>query len=359
MKKPKKFMVITAVSLSLIGGVGAYAGLNNKAQANQPQEINQSINTIKVEKGDIKTVVEAGGKASLSDENNPNSITITLSANQYDVSKLQVNQSVEIKSKAFPDEIVNGTITEVANKANEGDSPTYTVKVEVSKPILELGEITYSEVSVKKGPSKEYGNITKLEKENKVKILEKKNNWIKIRMEDNSEGWVPKDSVKTNGLEQENIESKISKNDVNIRNSNSSGSKSLGKLVQGEKVKIIDKKDNWYKVVVNDELTGWVQESDLALQKLKDGMSVTGTILVSEKKDILKVPVAAVQKDEKGYYVTMANTNEKRYVEVGESDSESIEVTKGLLENDNITMQSFVAPAQKENSGSKTDTAIE
>ncbi|EPZ59026.1 hypothetical protein H477_1779 [[Clostridium] sordellii ATCC 9714] len=46
-------------------------------------------------------------------------------------------------------------------------------------------------------------------------------------MEDNSEGWVPKDSVKTNGLEQENIESKISKNDVNIRNSNSSGIKVL------------------------------------------------------------------------------------------------------------------------------------
>ncbi|CEO21002.1 SH3 domain-containing protein [Paraclostridium sordellii] len=358
MKKPKKFMVITAVSLSLIGGVGAYAGLNNKAQANQPQEINQSINTIKVEKGDIKTVVEAGGKASLSDENNPNSITITLSANQYDISKLQVNQSVEIKSKAFPDEIVNGTITEVANKANEGDNPTYTVKVSVSKPILELGEITYSEVNIKKGPSKEYGTVNKVEKGTKVKILEKKNNWIKIKMEDNSEGWVPKDSIKTNGLEQENIESKISKNEVTLRNSNSTGSRSLGKLIQGEKVKIVDKKDNWYKVEVNDETTGWLQESDLVLQKLKDGMSVTGTILVSEKKDILKLPVSAIQKDEKGYFVTMANTNEKRYVEVGESDSEKIEVTKGLLENDNITTPVLIAPTENQNIGASVDKVI-
>lgn len=351
MKKPKKIVVITAVSLSILVGAGAYVGLNNNVQANQQQEINQLVNTIKVGKGDIKTVVETGGKVSLSDENNPNSITITLSANQYDISKLQVNQAVEIKSKAFPEDIVNGTITEVSNKATEGDSPTYTIKVTVTKSILELGEITYSEVNARKGPSKEYSTVAKLEKGTKVKILEKKNNWIRIRMEDNSEGWLPKESIKSAGLEKVNIESKISKNNVTIRKSNSSSSKSLGKLVQGEKVKIIDKKDSWYKVEVNDEITGWLQESDLALQKLMDGMPVTGTIIVSEKKDILKVPVASVQKDEKGYYVTIANTNEKRYVEVGENDSEDIEVTKGLSEHDNITMPLFVAPADNQNSG--------
>lgn len=351
MKKTKKIVAISAVSISLLVGAGAYAyvGFNNSTQANMSEEMNQMINAMKVEKGDIKTVVEAAGRVYLTDENNPNSTIISVSVNQYDISKLQVNQKVEIKSKAFPEDIVKGVITEVSNIASQGDSPTYTVKVAISNPILESGEITYSKVNVRKGQSAEYNIIAQLEKGTKVKILEKKNNWIKIRMEDEKEGWVTADSVKSIGLEGSNIESKISKNDVVIRASNSSNSKSLGKLIQGEKVTIIDKKDVWYKVKVNDETIGWVQESDLVLQKLMDGMSVTGSIVVSEKKDILKVPIAAIQKDESGYFVTMADTNEKRYVEVGESDSENIEVTTGLSENDRITIQSYEIPAEGQN----------
>ncbi len=348
MKKTKIIVAIAAVSISLLVGAGAYAyvGFNNTAQANMAEEMNQMINTIKVEKGDIKTVVEAAGKVYLTDENNPNSTIISLSVNQYDISKLQVNQKVEIKSKAFPEDIVRGVITEVSNIASQGDNPTYMVKVAISNPILESGEITYSEVNIRKGPSAEYNSIAQLGVGTKVKILEKKNNFTKIRTEDNKEGWVAGFTVKSIGLEEKNIESMISKNDVVIRESSSLNSKSLGKLVQGEKVKIIDKKDEWYKVEVNDETTGWVQESDLVLQKLMDGMSVTGSIVVSEKKDILKVPIAAVQKDETGYFVTMADTNEKRYVEVGENDSENIEITTGLSENDRITIQSYEVPTE-------------
>ena len=277
MKKIKKLVTISVVSMSLLVGAGAYVYIefNNRTQANSSEEINQMINLIKVEKGDIKTVVEAAGRVYLTDENNPNSTIISVSVNQYDISKLQVNQKVEIKSKAFPEDIVKGVITEVSNISSQGDSPTYMVKVAISNPILESGEITYSKVNVRKGQSTEYNIVTQLEKGTKVKILEKKNNWIKIRMEDEKEGWVTADSVKSMGLEGANIESKISKNDVVIRASNSSNSKSLGKLIQGEKVTIIDKKDIWYKVKVNDETIGWVQESDLVLQKLMDGMSVT------------------------------------------------------------------------------------
>lgn len=341
MKKTKKIVVISAISISVLVGAGAYSyvGLHKKSQANMANEMSQMINTIKVEKGNIKNVVEAAGKVSLTDENNPNSIIIPLSVNQYDISKLKVNQIVEIKSKAFPDDIIRGVVTKVSNLADQGGNSTYTVTVEISNPIIEYGEVTYSKVSVRKGQSKEYGAITELEKGAKVEILEKANNWIKIRLEDNQEGWVMGDSIKSIGLEEENIESEISKDGVIIRQSNSSKSKSLGKLVQGEKVKIIDKKYDWYKVDVNNEIQGWVKESDLVLQKLMDGMSVTGSIVVNERKDILKVPIMAIQKDEKGYYLIMADTNEKRYVEVGESDSEYIEVTKGLLENDKITTQ--------------------
>ena len=157
MKKIKKLVTISVVSMSLLVGAGAYVYIefNNRTQANSSEEINQMINLIKVEKGDIKTVVEAAGRVYLTDENNPNSTIISVSVNQYDISKLQVNQKVEIKSKAFPEDIVKGVITEVSNISSQGDSPTYMVKVAISNPILESGEITYSKVNVRKGQSTE------------------------------------------------------------------------------------------------------------------------------------------------------------------------------------------------------------
>ncbi|MCC0629259.1 MULTISPECIES: SH3 domain-containing protein [unclassified Clostridioides] len=360
MKRQKKFLVISAVSLCLLGTLQVYISQNNNIKAEQQNIINEN-ETVKVQRGNIKTVVEAGGKVSLSDKNgtNSNSIIITLSTNQYDISKLQINQTVNVKLKAFPDDNIIGKITEVSNKANEGNNPTYTITVSVDNPVMELGENTHSNVTVRKGPSKEYMEENKIEKGEVFYILEKKNNWVKIRLKNNTEGWVSKATVKSKGLEKENIKSNISKKEVILRKSNSSGSKNLRKLVQGEKVNIIDKKYNWYKVELSDKTTGWLQEEDLILQKLIDGMSVTGTILVHESKNILKVPISTVQKDEKGYYVTIVKTNEKRYIEVGESDSESIEVTKGLSDGEIVSIQSPVSSNENPESNQNMDRQVD
>ena len=65
--------------------------------------------------------------------------------------------------------------------------------------------------------------------------------------------------------------------------------------------------------------------------------------LISEKKDILRVPISAIQKDDDGYYVTMEANYDKKYVQVGENDSEYIEVTEGLFENDRVITESLLS----------------
>ncbi|MCC0651195.1 SH3 domain-containing protein [Clostridioides sp. ES-S-0001-03] len=358
MKKPKKLIVIAAITITLAGS-GAYIGLNKNAEAKQQQQMNLTMNTLSVEKGNIKSVVSAGGKVSLIDAegNNPNAIKIIVSVNQYDVSQLEVNQIVEINAKAFPDETIKGTITEISNKAEEGESPTYNVTVAVSNLILEVGESKYEEISVRKGPSKEYGKVAKIEKGDKFHILERKGSWMRVRLEDNTQGWIQKHGVKLEGIDKKDVKVKIASNDTILRKNNASNSKSLGKLLQGEEVAILDKKENWYKVETSDKTIGWILENNLTIQSLKDGMSVTGTIIINEKNDVIKIPVMAVQKDEKGYFVTLASTSEKKYIETGITDSEYIEVTKGLSENESISIQSFKGSV--ENSGAELSSTME
>lgn len=50
---------------------------------------------------------------------------------------------------------------------------------------------TLSEVvDVRKGPSTNYGIVTKISKDNTVKIIDKDNNWYKVRLSNDQEGWV-------------------------------------------------------------------------------------------------------------------------------------------------------------------------
>ncbi|RDY26292.1 HlyD family efflux transporter periplasmic adaptor subunit [Romboutsia weinsteinii] len=340
MKKPKKLIVIGVVSLSILGA-GAFVGINQMEEKNQ-QEIATiaSMNNVSSEKGDLRVTISIGGKVTLIDSegSNLNDLKLTLKLNEYDISKVQLNQTVEIKAKAFPEDIIKGKIVDISNKSEEGENASYIVTVSIPKRILETGENKYNETNVRKGPTKEYETVAKIEKGKNFEILERKNSWMKIKLEDGTEGWISKDSVALKGINKENEHAKISKSDINLKASNSAGSKNLMKLTQNEDVKIIDKKDKWYKVEVDIETSGWVTENDLIIGDLRDGMAVTATILVSEKKDIVKVPVSSVQKDEKGYYVIVADTNEKKYVDIGITDSEYIEITNGLSEGEKINL---------------------
>jgi len=75
---------------------------------------------------------------------------------------------------------------------------------------------------------------------------------------------------------------------------------------------------------------------------LKPGMNVTAKTIVSEKKDILVVPAAAVWKKDGKAYVTLpkdAEGNSKdTAVELGINNKDYIEIIKGLEENDEIVL---------------------
>jgi HlyD family secretion protein len=76
--------------------------------------------------------------------------------------------------------------------------------------------------------------------------------------------------------------------------------------------------------------------------ELKPGMSTTVEIITAEHKDILKVPIQAVTRQDEKYYV-FDSSGQRVEVEVGASNEDSIQITKGLEEGDVILLYAPVS----------------
>ncbi|WP_088840796.1 efflux RND transporter periplasmic adaptor subunit [Listeria sp. ILCC797] len=82
--------------------------------------------------------------------------------------------------------------------------------------------------------------------------------------------------------------------------------------------------------------------------KLKAGMTVSGSILVNKKENVLNIPIEAVQKNSAGkYYVLVPKKNKenqtkkvKQVIETGIRNDNIIEVRKGLQKGEEILLPS-------------------
>lgn len=77
---------------------------------------------------------------------------------------------------------------------------------------------------------------------------------------------------------------------------------------------------------------------------LKSGMNADVEIVTEQERDVLLVPITAVQSKGKRRFVTLAS-GEERSIETGASDGNEMIVTKGLAEGDAIKSSPVAAPA--------------
>ena len=79
---------------------------------------------------------------------------------------------------------------------------------------------------------------------------------------------------------------------------------------------------------------------------LRDGMTVTATIVVEERKDVLAIPVGAVQRQEREQVVQVVGDDgqrETRSVTLGLSDGLWVEVREGLSEGERVVVPTSTA----------------
>jgi 3D (Asp-Asp-Asp) domain-containing protein/uncharacterized protein YraI len=108
-----------------------------------------------------------------------------------------------------------------------------------------------NKLNVRKGPSTEEDVITTLTKGTVVEMVERDNGWNKIKLSDEEEGWVSGDYTQ--------IETGIvTANKLNVRKGPSTEDEKIGELEYKTDVEILEENENWFKVEIDDNTTGWV-----------------------------------------------------------------------------------------------------
>ena len=115
-------------------------------------------------------------------------------------------------------------------------------------------EVVRTEIlNVRKGPSIEEAKVKSLEEGTIVEILERNDEWNKIKISEEEEGWIHSEYTS-------NEEGKVTTNKLNVRKGPSIEESKIDFLKKGTEVEVLEVEDNWYKVKSEDKKTGWVSE---------------------------------------------------------------------------------------------------
>ncbi|SHG99424.1 C40 family peptidase [Tepidibacter thalassicus] len=109
--------------------------------------------------------------------------------------------------------------------------------------------------------------ISKLSKGDQVPIIETKDGWYKIKLDNGNEGWVSGEYVQ----EKQTI-GIINGNDVNFREGDSLESPIIETLEIGNEVEILDKNSDWYKVKFNEQI-GYIYSSFIKIKQENKAVS--------------------------------------------------------------------------------------
>ncbi|MGI5921094.1 MAG: N-acetylmuramoyl-L-alanine amidase [Syntrophomonadaceae bacterium] len=127
-----------------------------------------------------------------------------------------------------------------------------------SSATADSGLITGSIVNVRSGPDVNFSVVSCVSKDTRVEILEKSNNWIKIKS-DNITGWVYESLI---NIDKTDIRLQVVENAVNLRSGPGTTYSQVGQAVQGDILVLEDVVGEWYKVKTSNSTIAFVR-SDL------------------------------------------------------------------------------------------------
>ncbi|MCH1627663.1 SH3 domain-containing protein [Ferdinandcohnia quinoae] len=125
--------------------------------------------------------------------------------------------------------------------------------------------INTSILNVREGPGLSYNIKSKIKQGEQYKILERKNDWLKLEITKNSSGWVASWLIKESNSESiaANDTSKTVKSvkstvdGLRLRTGPGTSFQIMGSLNKGQVAQYIDKNESWTKVKYNNQI-GWV-----------------------------------------------------------------------------------------------------
>jgi N-acetylmuramoyl-L-alanine amidase len=211
-------------------------------------------------------------------------------------------------------------------------------------------------LNVRGGPGLSYHVVKQVHKGEKYSILEKKNDWLKIKLSSNSSGWVAEWLVITNGQNNTNSSTSLAKSatisghNVNVRSQPSLQSSIVGQVNKGDRVDIVSQNNNWYEITYNNK-KAWVHRDYISFNSAtqtsssqtpttpKTGIVSVSSLNVREKASLSSQVVGSVKR---GNTITILSESNGWY-EITLSNGK-----RGWVANYYITLQTTSSSQQPE-----------
>lgn len=129
----------------------------------------------------------------------------------------------------------------------------------------ETGTVTATVLNVRSGAGTSYSIVTKINKGNKVNIIESKNGWYKIKTSNGKIGWVSGDYIKIDNVSNTTSPKVkvVTATVLNIRSGAGTNYSIVTKVNKGDKLTILESRNGWSKVKTANGKTGWASNDYL------------------------------------------------------------------------------------------------
>lgn len=132
--------------------------------------------------------------------------------------------------------------------------------------------VTAKQVNVRQGPGTSYHIIMKVDQGETYRVVEEKDGWMKVQVKPNQAGWVAKPYIAY--VRRQAI---VAEEGLRARVAPSLSGDVIGRLSQGQLVRVVETRDEWMKVVTSS-LIGWVSSSYLSSYHRKEATAKTGWV---------------------------------------------------------------------------------
>jgi len=141
-------------------------------------------------------------------------------------------------------------------------------KPQVTEPApVKHGVVTAETLNVRAGGNLNYEVLTRLEQGDRVEILSQAYGWYEINLPVRCYGWMHRDYVDITQKPPAagRIRGKVTGDSVRVRTSPMLKCTVLTTLNSGARVVVVDVKDEWYKIELPEECTGWVSDKHIRI----------------------------------------------------------------------------------------------
>ncbi len=125
-----------------------------------------------------------------------------------------------------------------------------------------VAKVTAKTANIRAGQNTNFESLGQLKKDDQIVVVGASFDWRKVKLPADAKAYVNAGFVKDLG----NGIGEVSGNHLNIRANALTNASIIGQFKKGDLVRIIEKKDSWYRIEPPDQSFGWVAKDLIAFQ---------------------------------------------------------------------------------------------